>query len=141
LSFLLTKSFKKKGILLCIVKCTVVLWIHIGFNADPDFLKADLDTDPDPGKPNQCGSRRAAPGQTFEPQKGKFYMKNILGNRSNNIPTKVQRQKSRFICQVFLDSGAGSESAVPIRIRIPDSQMNADPGGSGSTTLVKWNFF
>jgi hypothetical protein len=30
----------------------------------------------------------------------------------------------------------GSGSAFPIRIRIQDSQMNAEPGGSGSTTVT-----
>jgi hypothetical protein len=33
--------------------------------------------------------------------------------------------------------GSGSGSAFPIRIRIKDNQINADPCGFGSTTLVR----
>ncbi len=57
-----------------------MLWIRIGFNADPHPDPAFyLNADPDPG-------------QTFKSQKVEFLHKNIInvGNRATNKPTKVQ---------------------------------------------------
>jgi hypothetical protein len=99
-----------------------VLWILIGFNADPDSDPgSQTNTDPD-----------LDPGQTLESQKVNFCMKNILKvrNRSKNILTNVQklfkRQESWFICKfcyVFLlldpdpDPGQPNECGS-MRIRI-----------------------
>ncbi len=68
-----------------------VLWIRIGFNADPDpafnkcgsepvRIHADLDPDPDLGP-------------IVKSQKCNFLMKKIpkVGNRPKNITTKVQK--------------------------------------------------
>ncbi len=80
-----------------------------------------------------------------------FYMKNILKtgtrycNRSRNIGTyegkklflKAGNQVHLSIVVNFHAPRSGS--AFPVRIRIQDSQINADPcrSGSGSTTLSK----
>jgi hypothetical protein len=54
-----------------------VLWIRIGFNADPNpdaafYLNADPDTDPDPGSKTNADPSDPDPGQTFESHKVEF---------------------------------------------------------------------
>jgi len=75
-----------------------------------------------------------------DPDQENFYIKTIRtsGNRSKNIPTKVQKPFWKARNQVYLWSlvnfdapGSGSASAFPIRLRIQDSQMNADPQHRG----------
>ncbi len=90
----------------------------------PMQIHADQDTDPD---------------QTFESQKIEFYMKNILNvdKRSKKHTYEGTKAFLEADNQVYLEMLAkfrapGSGSAFPIRIRIQDSQKNADPGGSGS---------
>ncbi len=57
----------------------------------------------------------------------------MIGQK-HRVPTKAQKafltDRKQGLCQ------SGSGSALPIRIRIQDSQIKADPCGSGSTTLV-----
>jgi hypothetical protein len=77
------------------------LWIRIGFNVDPDpgfYLNTDPDPDPD------------------------------LGNQTNSDPNGSVSwlQKVNFL--ILVDFHApGSGSALQIRIRIQDSQINEDP--------------
>jgi hypothetical protein len=56
-----------------------VLWIRIGFNADPDpdpafYLNADPDTDPDPRSQTNADPD---PGLTFKSQKVGFFIRKI----------------------------------------------------------------
>ncbi len=71
-------------------------------------------------------------------------MKNILivGKRSKNIPTKVQKHFWMAENQVYLWilanlNAPGYGSAFSIRIRIQDSKMNEDLGRYG-TDLQHW---
>jgi hypothetical protein len=48
-----------------------MLWIRIGFNADPDT--AYLDADPDPGRQTNADPD---PSQTLKSKKSNFYMTN-----------------------------------------------------------------
>jgi hypothetical protein len=83
-----------------------VLWISIGFNADPEssFL-SQCGSGYGSRKTNQCRSRQIRnPYQTFESQKVEFLYEKYTKNRLKNIPTKVhkslfERQKKRFICK------------------------------------------
>jgi hypothetical protein len=57
-----------------------VLWIRIGFNADPDpGSHTNVDPDPDPG-------------QTLKYQKFKFFYEECTLSRYVNIPTKEKRE-------------------------------------------------
>ncbi len=116
-----------------------VLWIRIGFNADPD-----------PGSQNQCESWRIRIRiliRLLRHKKLNFYMKNVFkkGKRSKTYLWRYksifERQKTRFICQF-----------CPISMLLdpdpdPHFQYGSDPRypnecwskwiriGSGSTTL------
>jgi hypothetical protein len=102
-----------------------VLWVRIGFNADPDpypaffismlvririqeAITVRIQANPDPD-----------PGQTFESQKVEFYMKNILefGNRSKNIHMNLQkffeRQKTSFIGKFWSISMLPDPHSIP----------------------------
>jgi hypothetical protein len=71
-----------------------------------------IHTNPDPN-----------PGQALELQKVEFYMEHILkvGNKSKNlVHTKVPNKAFKF-------HAPGSGTAFPIRIRIQDNKINADP--------------
>ncbi len=82
-----------------------VLWIRIGFNADPDFafyINADPNLNPDPliqeAKPCRSGSW------------------------SNFKVTKVELLNVKYLLILVKFHAPGSESKLPIRIRIQDSQ-------------------
>ncbi len=64
-----------------------MLWIRIGFNANPNTTY--LDADPDPGNKPMRNHAVSDPGQTLKSKKLNFYMKNILkvGSRSKYITT------------------------------------------------------
>jgi hypothetical protein len=68
-----------------IARKTAVLWIRIGFNANPDPDPASyLNADPDPGsQTNADPEPNSDPGQTLNYQKIECNMDNILkeGNR------------------------------------------------------------
>ncbi len=119
-----------------------VLWIRIGFSQGAKPMRIQ----------NRIRIRILVRLKSHK--KLHFYMKNILtvGNKSKNVHTKVQKPflKSRKPCLFdnlvnFDAPGGGAGPAYLIRIRIHDSQMNADPCGSGSTsgstTLLFSNFY
>jgi hypothetical protein len=109
-----------------------VMWICIGFNADPDpafYLNADPDTDPDPRKKKtMCiqADPDPDPDQTFESEKIEFYMKNLtvlkVGKRSKKIPY-LRRYKSLFGRKPGLFVNFGLLPCSWIRFRLP----NTDP--------------
>jgi hypothetical protein len=65
-----------------------MLWICICFNADTDPA-LNLNANPDPDRWSQT-SADTDPDKTLKSQKV-FYIKNIVGNRSKNIPTKTKK--------------------------------------------------
>jgi hypothetical protein len=78
-------------------------------------------------EPNQCGSMRIPiPSH----KQLNFYMKNIL-----EVGTQVSVQKNtpKKAHKPFLKAG----NRIPIRIRVQESQISADPCEFGSTTLKK----
>jgi hypothetical protein len=89
-----------------------MLWIWIGFNADQDqdpaiYDNVDPDTDPDPwSQINADPGGSGDPDKTFESQKVEFFTwKNFLqvvGKRSKNIATKVQKPFGKAENQVYL---------------------------------------
>jgi hypothetical protein len=124
-----------------------MLWIRIGFNADPDpafiSMRIRMRIRIQGAKPMRI---QADPDldQTSESQKADFlhekYTFSTVCKRSKNIPTKVQKrfrkEEIQFCLYILANFHApGTGSAFPVRIRIQDSKMNADPCGSGSTTL------
>ncbi len=106
-----------------------------------------LNADPDPGSQtnaDRCGSADPDPGLAWKSQKVEFCMKNIIDKKKHNYHegTKafLKCRKPGLFVKIFFgqfqSSRIGSGSAFPIRILIQDCQMNADPCGSGSTTLL-----
>ncbi len=63
----------------------------------------------------------------------------IMGHKHSYKGAKafLKRQETMFIEMLVNFHPPGSGSAFPIRIWIQDSQMNADPCGSGSTILLQ----
>ncbi len=123
-----------------------MLWIRIGFNADPDpafYLNVDPDTYPDPGSQTKADPGGSGSLSEFRVIKVKFLHENIIkvpvGNRSKNIHTKEPKPS------LFVNFGQYPYSWI--RIRIPNT--NPDPKqpnecgsrwtGSGSTTLLLSN--
>ncbi len=94
-----------------------VLWIRFGFNADTDPA-FKLNADPDPGSLTNA-DQNPDPCQTFKSEKFE-----ILNFKFENIAYLFERLKIRFVCN-FLAPWSGS--AFPIRIRIQESQISADP--------------
>jgi hypothetical protein len=126
----------------------VVLCICIGFNVDSDpalYLNADSDPDPafyhnaDPNPRSPTNADPCRSGQTLKSLEVNFYMKTIGSQRRYGKKAFLKGRKpvySRlFPCswiQIWISIG----SAFPIRIRIHNSQLNAGPRGSGSTSLL-----
>ncbi len=114
-----------------------VLWIHIGFNADPDPNPAFyLNADSDPGSQINKDSCGFGPGSWSDFKVTKSLIYNLLkvGNRSKNITYEGSKAFSNgrkpgfFVNFCLLPCHApGSGSAFPIRIRTQDSQMRTDP--------------
>jgi hypothetical protein len=110
-----------------------VLWIRIDFSADPDLIPAfylDVDPYPDPGaKPIQADPD-PYPGKTLKSQKIECLHESIVlkeGNKSKKYLRKAGNQVYVSFLVNFTDPGSESGYAFPVRIRIRDSQINADP--------------
>jgi hypothetical protein len=112
---------------------------------DPIRIRIRIpDPDPDPGQPNECGSMRIRILVNLQVYQ-KICSTYRYGRYRNRSKTNLrrhkglfERQETRFICKfwsIFMlqdpdpdpHSQCGSGTAFPIRIRIQNSQMNADP--------------
>jgi hypothetical protein len=109
-----------------------VLWIRIGFNADPDpafYLNAD----PDPGSQTKAIHADLNPGQTLSHKKVKFFHEKFTLSRYHTVlgqKTYLRRYKSLFekARKPGLLINFGQFPCSWIRIRI--SNTDPDPGQS-----------
>ncbi len=131
------------------ISCLVL----VGFNADTDMdpafdLNADPDTELDPesqtnGDP--CGSRSGSRSDFYVTKNciftWKIYLEMVIGQKKIEVIQKPfwKAGNQVYLTSLFHAPGSGSGSTFPIeRIRIQNSEMNADPCGSisGFTTLL-----
>ncbi len=75
-----------------------MLWIRIGFNADPDTDPAfylNADPDPDPGSQTNADPCRSGSWTDLKVKRVEFfrtkYIVHKVSNKSKNIPTNVQK--------------------------------------------------